>query len=121
DDLRHLGEFGMLGTLALRRVLGSQRHRGEGLTEFVVQLARDPESLRLLRGKYASRALAPLRLEPFEHLVERLCEGEYLAARALEVDRALPRAQQVDLSHYTGEPVERSKCLTDEQQVETQH
>ena len=97
DNPSHLGELGMLVPHVLRRVLGPQRHRSQRLAKLIVQLARDPEPLSFLSGKDAPGALAPLGLESFEHLVERLRERQHLSARAFEAGGALPGTQQIHL------------------------
>ena len=71
-------------TACSRRTLGAQGDGGQRLTNLVVQLARDPRPLALLRGKRPPAALAPLVLEPIEHRVERLGQRHYLASRAVD-------------------------------------
>ncbi len=102
-------------------MLRPQSDGGEGLAELVVQLTSDPESLRLLGGKDAPGTYAPFGLQPPEHLVERVREGQYLAAGTLEPDGTLAGMQQIDLSHDTGEPIERPKRLAKEHKVDHQH
>ena len=59
-----------LHRLARLRVLELEHHAGEHLADLVVQLARDPPALLLLRRDGDAAALAPLGLEPLEHVVE---------------------------------------------------
>ena len=102
DYLGQLGELATLGVLLLCSVLSAKRDRCQRLAELVVQLTGDPEALLLLRGEDPPGALAPLVLEPFEHLVERPCQRQHLAARAFESDRALTGAQEIDRAHHPG-------------------
>ena len=54
-----------------------QDDAGQGLADFVVQLARDPPALGLLNHQRLSRALATLGLQPVEHVVERLRQRDH--------------------------------------------
>ena len=54
-----------------------EHHAGQRLADLVVELARDPASLTLLDEQRAPCAVAPLELEPVEHLVERLRERRH--------------------------------------------
>ena len=53
-----------------------QHHAGQRLADLVVQLARDPPALGLLDRQRLARAVTALGLEPVEHVVERLREGD---------------------------------------------
>jgi hypothetical protein len=61
-------------------LLEQEQHAGHALPDLVVQLGRDPFPLCLLRRERAPPALASLRLQPLEHLVERAHQVGHLAA-----------------------------------------
>ena len=73
-----------------RRPLELQDDRGQRLADLVVQLARDPRALTLLRRQRPPRAVAPLALQPLDHLVERPGQLRHLGVRRLQLARAPP-------------------------------
>ncbi len=58
-----------------------QHDAGECLADLVVQLARDPLALALLNEQRPASAVAPLGLQPVEHLVEGLRQARRSPAR----------------------------------------
>ena len=91
-ELRRVGLAG-----PLRRVLELEHDAGEDLADLVVQLARDPLALGLLGQQRLAPALAPLALEPVEHVVEGRrsarrrrcrCRGWRAAGRAAAARRS---------------------------------
>jgi hypothetical protein len=86
--------------------LAAQHQPCQRLADLVVQLARDPAPLGLLRGQGAQPALAALTLEPVEHLVERPGQGHHLLVAAIGVD-PLTRRKRIDARHQAREPLQR--------------
>ena len=87
--LAHLGDGVLqLGRRGTAEAVELQDDPGQRLPELVVQLASEPATLALLRGQRPLCALAPLVLEPVQHLVERVEQVADLADRAVEVDPA---------------------------------
>ena len=68
------------------------RHRGERLPDFVVQLARHPQALRLLGGERRPRGVVAGALQPVEHPVERVDERLALGAPGSTEDSRSPGA-----------------------------
>ena len=104
-----------------RRALGPQRDRGQGLTDLIVQFAGDPDPLLLLGGQHAPAALAPLALEPVEHLVQRV--GERMDLRTSRVERlgSATRLGWVDRAHGRRQPAERAERAAEQHEVDQQH
>jgi hypothetical protein len=100
--LRSLGDLFERGP-HLRRVGGGrgalrrQRHRGQGLTDFVVQCPRHPLALPLLRSQRHASVLTSLRLESIEHGVEALRQLAYLAVLSRVRGQAPAGIDGVDL------------------------
>ena len=92
-----------------------QDHAGEGLADFVVQLARDPPALGLLNQQRLSRTLATLGLQPVEHVVERLRQRDH-DGTAADLG-APPWRQRVMLAHGFGEMLERSERRTQQDHI----
>ena len=116
--LLRLGELApLLGAGPRARRAGADA--GQHLADLVVEAARDPQPLRLLRRERPPAALAPLDLEPLEHLVERAHELRDLGAAPL--GNPLARSQQIDGPHPLDEPVERSERLPEEEEVRGDH
>ena len=89
-----------------------------GLSDLVVQLARDPLSLGLLHHQRAVRAVAPLGLQAIEHVVERPRQRGHVR---LTVERArVARRERVVPAHRLGELVERPERRPEEEQVDRQ-
>ena len=84
-----------------------------------MEVARDPQPLGLLGRERAAAALAPLRLEPVEHLVEGADDRDHLDAALL--GEPLPRPQQVDRPHPLDEPVDGGERRPQQQEVGRQH
>src|SRR5581483_1239234 len=82
-----------LGLLAPRLAFELEQDARQHLSDLVVEAARDPRALGLLRAQHAPRALAALRLEPAEHVVEDGDELPHLGPPLL--GEPLPRPQQV--------------------------
>ena len=94
--------------IGLRERVELEQHAGQHLADLVVEAARDAQPLGLLRGEGAAAALAPLGLEPVEHLVERVDDLDDLDAALL--GQALPGPEQVDRAHPLDEPVDRRRA-----------
>jgi hypothetical protein len=90
---------------------------GQRLSELVVQLAREPAPLALLRGQRARRALPALKLEPVEHLVERVEQVADLAGRAVDVDPP-PGRHGIDAAHQPREPLQGPERAAHEHDVD---
>ena len=71
DRLLRLVDVAACSASRLGERVELEQHAGQHLADLVVQAARDPQPLGLLRRERAPAALAPLALEPVEHLVER--------------------------------------------------
>ena len=100
--------------------LAAQQQPGQQLADLVVQLARDAAALGLLRRQRTPAALAPLALEPVEHVVERLGQRRHLLAG--RIDRhPLTRLQRVDRAHHRREPLERSERPVQQDPIRQQH
>ena len=82
-----------------------EQDAGQHLADLVVQAAGDAQPFGLLGRERSVAALAALRLEPVEHLVERLHHLDHLQAALLR--QPLPRPQQVDRAHPLDEPIDR--------------
>ena len=103
EQLLHRLRDELLGLLQLgpqrpRRVADRRRQpqqdRRQRLVDLVVQVLGDPRALLLLRPQHRAAGLAPLRLEPLEHPVERVGElVDLLAPRAWAPRRARPGAR----------------------------
>ena len=106
------------GGSPVREPLEQQHDSGERLADLVVELARDSLPFRLLRRKSAPAALAPLALEPVEHLVEDPDELAYLGGPG--DGESMSRREEVDTSHRARETLQRSERATDEQQIDHQ-
>jgi hypothetical protein len=112
-----------LGAHLWGRVAGErielQEHPRQDLAHLVVQPARDPQALALLRSERPAAALAPLVLEPLEHLVESTDELDDLDSAGL--GQALAGPEQVDGAHAPHEPLERGEGRPQQHQVEHEH
>src|SRR6266511_1756922 len=95
------------------------QHPGHGLPDLVVQLAGDPLAFGLLRRHRPTAALAPLRLQPLQHLVERRHQGQDLSPRGHR--EALTRTKQVHVAHPPGQPLQRLERRPQQQGVGDQH
>ena len=109
----------LLGRAALER-LELQHDAGQRLPDLVVQLARHPPPLLLLRVERAAGAVAALALEPVEHVVERVAELGDLGRLALDLD-PLPGGERVDAAHQRGQALERAEHAPQREQVDGQH
>ena len=107
------------GARALER-LELEHDAGQRLADLVVQLARHPPPLVLLRVERAARAVAALALEPVEHVVEREAELGDLGGLALELDPLAGR-ERVDAAHQRGQLLERAEHAPQREQVDGQH
>ena len=89
---------------------------GERLADLVVQLARDPLALALLDEQRPARAVAPLGLQPVEHLVEGLRQRD---DRRPAVDaHALAGGERIVPAHGLDELVERPERRPQQRQIE---
>jgi hypothetical protein len=86
------------------------------LTQFVVQLARQPGPLRLLRPQCAPPALRPLVLDAVEHRVERPAHASDLVVGLRDRD-APARVERIDALHRGLEPLERLEDPPEERDV----
>ena len=96
-----------------------EQHTGEHLSDLVVETARDPQPLGLLRTQRPLAALPPLGLEPVEHLVERAYELCDLDAATL--DESLPGPEEIDRAHPLDQPVDRFDRMAKEKEVGREH
>ena len=110
---------GRLRLVAPALALELEQHAREHLADLVVQAARDSRALGLLRPQGARTALAPLRLQPVEHLVEDVNELTDLPSALLH--EPLSRSQQVDRPHPLHEPLDRPQRVAKQQEVRGEH
>ena len=108
----------LVGRRALER-LELEHDAGQRLADLVVQLARHPPALLLLGVERAPRAVAPLALEPVEHVVERHAQLGHLGHGTIELD-ALARRQRVDPAHQRGQALERPEHAPHQHEVDGQ-
>ena len=95
-----------------------QHGAGQRLADLVVQLAGDPAALALQHAQRLARALAPLGLQPIEHLVERLRERRDVR---LPIDgHPLAGRERVMPAHRLGELVERAERRAQQQEIQDQ-
>ena len=102
-----------------REALDLQHHAGERLADLVVQLARDPPALVLLDEQRLTRALAPLGLEPVEHVVERHARARRRPGRPSTCTRA-PGDSGSCRRMVSARSIERPERRSQEHQIEGQ-
>ena len=96
-----------------------EQDAGQYLADLVVEVARDPQSLRLLGCQCAAAALATLSLQSVEHLIEGGDRLGHLGAALL--DQSLPGLQQVDRSHPLDQPLDGRQRPSQQQKVGDEH
>src|SRR5688572_25829930 len=101
------------------QTLDLKHHAGQRLADLVVELARDPTPLALLHEQRATCTVAPLELQPVEHLVEGPSKpGDHGTA----LDRhALTGRERIVPAHRVGKMVERMEGAPQEHGVDGQH
>ena len=99
------------------RVLELEHDAGEDLADLVVQLARDPLALGLLGEQRLTPALAPLALEPVEHVVEGRRQRGDVGVGAADGQPAAG-LERLDGAHRRGQPAQRRDDLAQQQHVE---
>ena len=97
------------------------RQRRQGLPDLVVHLARDAQALLLLRGERPARAVAPLGLQPVQHLVERTGQRDQLGRVRVDRGDPAPGATGVDRPHHLGEVAQRGQRAAQQHEVDDQH
>ena len=105
----------LLGDLR-RQPFDLQHDAGQGLADLVVELAGDAPALTLLDHQRPPDALAPLGLQPVEHLVEGIGEGCDLRA-AVDV-HALAERERVMPTHALRQFVERPEGRTHQEEAD---
>ena len=109
---------------AVRHVPGDaaelQHDAGQRLTHAVMELLCDPQALALLRRERAADAVAPLGLEPLEHVVEGRAELRGLRVAAAHREPAT-RLEQVDPARQRGQLAQRRERPAQQQEVDGQH
>ena len=85
-----------------------------------MQLLRDPQPLALLRRQRAADAVAPLGLEPVEHVVERRGELGGLGVPARDLEPAA-RLEWVDPPRERRQLAQRRQRTAQQQEVEREH
>ena len=96
-----------------------EQHAGQHLPDLVVEVARDPHSLRLLGRQRAAAALATLGFQAIEHLIERGDHLGHLGAALL--DQSVSGLEQVDRPHPLDEPLDGSERPSQQQEVGDEH
>ena len=102
------------------RLLELEHDRSQSLADLVVQLARDPQALPLLRGQRSTGALPPLRLEPANHVVDGVGHLGHLWIGATDV-RPLARSQRIHLTREASQPREGLERAPEQHEVHGEH
>ena len=93
-----------------------QHGAGQRLADLVVQLAGDPAALALEHAQRLTRALAPLGLQPIEHLVERLRQRRDIR---LPIDgHPLARREWIVPAHRLGQLIERAEDRAQQEEIQ---
>ena len=102
---------------AAGRVLELEDDAGEDLADLVVELARDPLALGLLREERFAPALAALVLEPVQHVVEGRGQRGDVGVGAADREPAAG-LQRLHGAHRRRQPAQRRDEPAQEQHVE---
>jgi hypothetical protein len=94
-----------------------EHHSGQGLSQLIVEFARQPASLPLLGGQRPLGALAPLALEPVQHVIEGVEQLTYLGRRAVDVDPPT-RRHRIHPPHQLSEAFQRPEEAPQQREVD---
>ena len=86
--------------IPLGGALGLERDGGEGLPDLVVELPRDPQTLRLLGGQRSSGRLVARPLQAVEHRIESRGERLTLGAAGVHPRKSPAGPVRIDRRHH---------------------